>query len=99
LIVALEEITPKLPPDVRVIPGHGVISNPGDVRVYVKMLKETLAVVERGVKQGKTVEQLKQERVLEPWKEWSGEFISTDAFIETLYNDLTGKPGTFIKHN
>jgi glyoxylase-like metal-dependent hydrolase (beta-lactamase superfamily II) len=99
LIVALEEITPKLPPDVRVIPGHGVISNLGDVRVYVKMLKETLAVVERGVKQGKTVEQLKQERVLEPWKEWSGEFISTDAFIETLYNDLTGKPGTFIKHN
>jgi glyoxylase-like metal-dependent hydrolase (beta-lactamase superfamily II) len=99
LIVALEEIIPKLPSDVKVIPGHGVISNLDDVRVYVKMLKETLAVVERGVKQGKTVEQLKQEKVLEPWKEWSGEFISSDAFIETLYNDLTGKPGTFIKHN
>ena len=99
LIVALEEITPKLPPDVRVIPGHGVISNLDDVRVYVKMLKETLAVVEQGVKQRKTLDQLKQERVLEPWKEWSGEFISSDAFVETLYNDLTGKPGTFIKHN
>ncbi len=99
LIVALEEITPKLPPDVKVIPGHGVISNLDDVRVYVKMLKETLAVVEQGVKQGKTLDQLKQEKVLEPWKEWSGEFISSDAFIETLYNDLTGKPGTFIKHN
>jgi len=37
--------------------------------------------------------------VLEPWKEWSGEFISSDAFVETLYNDLTGKPGKFIKHN
>lgn len=99
LIVALEEILPKLPPNVKVIPGHGVISNLDDVRVYVKMLKDTLAVVEREVKQGKTVEQLKQEKVLEPWKEWSGQFISADAFIETLYNDLTGKPGTFIKHN
>jgi len=37
--------------------------------------------------------------VLEPWKEWSGDFISADALIETLYNDLTGKAGTFIRHN
>ena len=99
LIVALEEITPKLPPDVKVIPGHGPISNLDDVRAYVKMLKETLAVVEQGIKQGKTLDQLKKEKVLEPWKDWSGQFISADAFIETLYNDLTGKPGTFIKHN
>jgi glyoxylase-like metal-dependent hydrolase (beta-lactamase superfamily II) len=99
LIAALEEITSKLPPDVKVIPGHGVISNLDDVRSCVKMLKETLAVVEQGVKQGKTLDQLKQEKVLEPWKQWSNDFISSDAFIETLYNDLTGKPGTFIKHN
>ena len=99
LIAALEEITPKLPPDVKVIPGHGVISNLDDVRIYVKMLKETLAVVELGVKQGKTLDQLKQEKVLERWKEWSNGFISSDAFIETLYNDLMGRTGTFLKHN
>jgi glyoxylase-like metal-dependent hydrolase (beta-lactamase superfamily II) len=99
LIAALEEIMPKLPTDVKVIPGHGPISNLDDVRAYVKMLKETLAVVERGIKQGKTLDQLKKEKVLEPWKAWSREFISADAFIETLYNDLTGKPGTYIKHN
>ena len=99
LIAALEEITPKLPPDVKVIPGHGVISNLDDVRIYVKMLKETLAVVELGLKQGKTLDQLKQEKVLERWKEWSNAFISSDAFIETLYNDLMGRTGTFLKHN
>jgi len=37
-------------------------------------------------------------KVLEPWKEWSGA-ISSDAFIETLYNDLMGKTGTFLKDN
>src|SRR6266850_391849 len=98
LIAGLEGIIPQLPPDVKVIPGHGVVSNLDDVRACVKMLKETLAVVEKGVKQGKSLDQLKQEKVLEPWKEWSG-IISSDAFIETLYSDLTGKPGTFIKHN
>jgi len=73
LITALEGIIPKLPPDVKVIPGHGVVSNLDDVRAYVRMLKETLAVVDQGVKQGKTLVQLKQEKVLEPWKEWSGD--------------------------
>ena len=100
MIAALEEVVPKLPADVKVIPGHGNVSNLDDVREYVKMLVETRAVVEKGVKQGKTLDQLKQEKVLEPWKKWNGDFITTDAFIETLYNDLTGKKDAkFIKHN
>jgi hypothetical protein len=43
---------------------------------------------------------LQQEKVLEPWKKWSGDFLSSDAFIETLYNDLEGKKdGKLLKHN
>jgi cyclase len=99
MTAAIEEIMPKLPPDVKVIPGHGDISNLEDVRVYVTMLKETWAAVEKGVQQGKTLDQLKQEKVLDPWKKWSGDFISTDAFLETIYNEQTGKPGKFMKHN
>jgi cyclase len=100
MIAAMQEVVPKLPPDVKVIPGHGEIANLDDVREYTKMLVDTRAVVEKGVQVGKTLDQLKQEKVLEPWKKWNGDFISTDAFIETLYNDLTGKKdGKFIKHN
>ncbi|PYY07641.1 MAG: MBL fold metallo-hydrolase [Acidobacteria bacterium] len=99
MIAALEEIIPKLPADVKVIPGHGAVSNLDDVRQYVSMLKQTRAAVEAGVKQGKTLDQLQQEKVLEKWSKWSGKFISADTFTETLYNDLTGKPGTFLKHN
>jgi len=29
----------------------------------------------------------------------SGDFVNTDAFIETLYNSLTGTKGEFLKHN
>jgi hypothetical protein len=88
-----------LPPDVKVIPGHGAISNLDDVREYVKMLKETAAVVQKALSEHKTLEQMKQEKILEPWKKWSGEFIDSDKFIETLYNSLTGKKGEFVKHN
>jgi glyoxylase-like metal-dependent hydrolase (beta-lactamase superfamily II) len=100
MIAGLESIIPKLPPDVKVIPGHGPVSNLDDVRAYLKMLKDTSAAVQAGIKRGKTMDQLKQEKVLEPWKKYSGDFISSDAFIETLYNDLTGKKtGEFMKHN
>jgi glyoxylase-like metal-dependent hydrolase (beta-lactamase superfamily II) len=100
MIAAMQEVIPKLPPDVKIIPGHGNVSNLDDVREYVKMLIETRAAVEKGVKQGKTLDQLKQEKVLDPWKKWNGDFVSTDVFTETLYNDLTGKKdGKLIKHN
>ena len=100
MIVAAEYVIAKLPADVKVIPGHGTISNLDDVREFVTMLQETRSVVEKAIKAGKTLDQMKQEKILETWENWSGEFISAEAFIETLYNDLTGrKGGEFIKHN
>jgi cyclase len=100
MIAALEEILSKLPPDVKVIPGHGPVSSLDDVRRYVAMLKETRGAVEAGVKQGKSLDQLKQENVLAQWQTWSGDFITAEQWLVTLYNELTGKKtGEFIKHN
>src|SRR6267378_2580175 len=99
MIAAMEKVSTQLPPDVKVIPGHGAISNLDDVRVFVKMLKETSAVVQKAIDQNKTVEQMKQEKLLAPWAKWSGEFLDADKFIETLYNSLTGSKGEFMKHN
>ena len=99
MIAALEHVAAQLPPDVNVIPGHGPLSNLDDVRRFITMLKETLAVVEKGIKQGKTLDQLKQENVLAPWQKWNGDFITTEQWLVTLYNDLSGKQGEFLKHN
>jgi hypothetical protein len=96
----MEQVSAQLPADVKVIPGHGPVSTLDDVRRYVTMLKETRAVVEKGIKAGKTLDQLKQENVLAPWQKWNGDFITTEQWLITLYNDLTGnKPSEFIKHN
>ncbi|MGB7848873.1 MAG: MBL fold metallo-hydrolase [Candidatus Acidiferrum sp.] len=99
MIAAMEKAPAQLPADVKVIPGHGAVSNLDDVREFVKMLKETSAAVQKALNEHKTLEQMKQEKILEPWKKWSGEFIDADKFIETLYNSLTGKKGEFVKHN
>jgi glyoxylase-like metal-dependent hydrolase (beta-lactamase superfamily II) len=99
MIAAMEKATAQLPADVKVIPGHGAISNLDDVRAYTKMLKETSAVVESALKARKTLDQMKQEKILAPWSKFSGDFVNADAFTETLYNSLTNTKGEFIKHN
>ena len=99
IIDAMEKTSAQLPADVKVIPGHGALSNLEDVRVYTKMLKETSAVVQKAINEKKTLDQMKQAKILEPWSKFSGEFVNSDAFIETLYNSLTGHKGEFMKQN
>ena len=99
MIAAMEKATAQLPADVKVIPGHGQLSNLDDVRAFTTMLKETSAAVQKALDAHKTLEQMKQDKILEPWKKWSGDFVNTDAFVETLYNSLTGTKGEFLKHN
>lgn len=99
MIAATEKVASELPADVKVIPGHGALSNMDDVKAFTKMLKETSAVVEKALDNHKTLEQMKQEKILAPWEKFSGGFINSDAFIETLYNSLTGHKGEFVKHN
>jgi hypothetical protein len=99
IIDAMEKTAAQLPADVKVIPGHGALSNMDDVRAYTKMLKETSAAVQKALNEKKTLDQMKKDKILAPWDKFSGEFVNTDAFIETLYNSLTGHKGEFVKHN
>jgi hypothetical protein len=64
------------------------------------MLRATREAVQNALKEGKTLDQMKQAKLLEPWKKYSGEFVNQDVFLETLYSSLTGqKTGKLIKHN
>ena len=101
MIKACEGAIERLPSDVKIIPGHGEVSNVAEVREYVKMLKDTSAVIEGAIKAGKTLDQMKREKLLAPWSTtYSNEFVDTDAFIDTLYNSLTHQRYTkYLKHN
>jgi cyclase len=100
MIDGVEKVIAQVPADVKIIPGHGPISSVTDVRAYVEMLKGTRDVVAKAIKDGKTLDQMKQAKLLDPWKKYAGDMINADAFLETIYNSLTGqKNGKFIKHN
>ena len=46
MIAACEKVVAVLPPDVKVIPGHGQLSNLDEVKDYIVMLKGTSAAVQ-----------------------------------------------------
>jgi glyoxylase-like metal-dependent hydrolase (beta-lactamase superfamily II) len=100
LVQALEAVLPKIPPDAKVIPGHGHLSTVDDVKRFLAMVKVTTAVVEEAIADGKTLDQMKKERLLARWEQWAGPFVSVDLYTESLYNDLSGrKVGAFVPHN
>ena len=89
MIAACEKALALFPADSKVIPGHGALSTMDDLRAYTQMLKDTTAAVQKALDAHKTLEQMKQEKILEPWQKYSGTFVNTDAFIQTIYNSLT----------
>src|SRR5579871_2869625 len=100
MIDGVEKVIAHVPPDVKIIPGHGPVSTIDDVKAYLAMLKGTRDAVAKEIKAGKTLDQMKQAKLLDPWKRYSGDFVNEDTFIETLYNSLTGqKNQKFVKHN
>ena len=89
MIAACEKALALFPTDSKVIPGHGALATMDDLREYTQMLKDTTAAVQKALDDHKTLAQMKQEKILEPWQKYSGNFVNTDAFIQTIYNSLT----------
>jgi len=88
LIANLTKLLPQLPAGAKLIPGHGPVATAKELRAFVAMLEQTTAFVEAGIKAGKTVDQLKQDKSLTKYDSWSKGFFKTDEFIAMLYNDL-----------
>jgi glyoxylase-like metal-dependent hydrolase (beta-lactamase superfamily II) len=94
LIKNLEKLVAELSPDYKIIPGHGKLATVEDLRATVTMLKETSAIVRAGIAGGKSLDQLKQDRVLAAYDSWSHGYLSADAFVGMLYKAVSAKPRT-----
>jgi glyoxylase-like metal-dependent hydrolase (beta-lactamase superfamily II) len=90
MAAAVELVLAQIKPDTRVIPGHGPIASVDDLRGYAAMLKDSLAIVEAGIKAGRTLEQMQKDKVLGKYDSFGGGFVKTDTFVQQIYNDLKG---------
>jgi cyclase len=85
------DIISRLPANVKIIPGHGPLSDVEGLKAYHRMLVETTDIVRKRIAAGKTLEQIKAEGLPEEWKAWGSGFIKTDVWITLIYNSLSAK--------
>ena len=85
------DIISKLPAGVKIIPGHGPLSDVEGLKAFHRMLTETTDIVRKRMAAGKTLEQIKAEGMPEEWKSWGTGFINTSRWIELIYNSLSAK--------
>jgi cyclase len=91
LIAAIEHVLKTLPAGARIIPGHGPISGPDELRTYLTMLRETAAEVEQGIRAGRSLDEMKAAKPFAKYEEWAWGFINAERYLEILYTDLSKK--------
>ncbi len=87
VIDAVEQVLRTIPEDARIIPGHGPLSTKKDLENYRSMLRETWDFVKKQKSQGKTLEAVQQMGLPEKWSSWNWRFISTERWIEILWEE------------
>jgi len=85
------DVITKLPADVKIIPGHGPLSNLDDLKRFHRMLVETSAIVRKKMAEGKKVEQIKTEGFPAEWKSWGAGFVNSDRWIDTIYRSFSAR--------
>ncbi len=89
LIANIAKVLAEIPADTKIIPGHGRLSAPADLKAYHRMLTETTRIVADKTKAGKSLEAIQAEGLPEEWKEWGSGFIDTKSWIATIHASLS----------
>ena len=88
----VEAVLAQIRDDTKVIAGHGPLGDKTTLRAFAEMIRSSMAAVDAAMKSGKTIDQIKQEKVLAPWEKWASNFITVDRWADTLYRELGGTP-------
>jgi len=89
VVAACDQVLKLASEKTRIIPGHGPLSNPAELRAYRDMVATVSARVKALVAQGKTLDDIKAAKVSADYDEkWGKGFIRPERFAEMLARPL-----------
>jgi len=95
MLADVDHVVATIPDDAKVIPGHGALSDKKGLRAFAAMLRGTTAAVEAAMAAGKSVDQMKSDKILAAWDAtWGAGWIKSDEWIDTVYSELTSSSPT-----
>lgn len=84
----LDAILDVLPADAKIIPGHGPLGGPAELKAFRQMLADSADVVGRQIKEGKTLDQIKAAGLPDRFAPWTKGFLATDRWLELVFRSL-----------
>jgi glyoxylase-like metal-dependent hydrolase (beta-lactamase superfamily II) len=81
-----EKIYKMVGDDTIVVPGHGPVGKKGDVREFADMLQASLAIFQKAMKEGKTMDKMQAEKPFAAYEDkWGKGMIKSDMWIAMNY--------------
>ncbi len=78
----------SVPDDVKIIPGHGPLSNKKELVIYHKMLHDSIQYVKQNVNKGMALEEILKKGLPDDLKPWASGFIKADSWITFIHQSI-----------
>lgn len=88
LALHIGRLVEELPADVRIIPGHGPLSNRDDLKEYHRMLTFSIEHVGKHLRAGRNIGEIQAIGMPSEWRKWGAGFITTERWLETVATSL-----------
>jgi len=86
----IKRIIDSVPDDVRIIPGHGPLSNKDELISYYKMLQDSIQFVQQNINQDMTLEELIEVGLPNELKPWETGFIKAEKWLTFIHQSIEG---------
>jgi len=85
----VESILDRLPRDVKIIPGHGPLSDIKDLKAFHEMLVGTTKIINQRMAAGKNLRQIQAQGLPKKWAMWGNGLLKTSQWIEIVYKSFS----------
>jgi glyoxylase-like metal-dependent hydrolase (beta-lactamase superfamily II) len=75
----------------KVIPGHGPLASPADLKASVEMLQTSVKLVQARIDEGMDESEAVKAGLPDEYASWSWGFVDTNKWLQTVYRSLTAE--------
>lgn len=94
MIAAVDQALTLCTDTTKIIPGHGPLATPSDLRVYRALLVDVKTIVSALIAEGKTLDEIVAAKPLAKYDAtWGNGFLNPERFLRCIHGCLTQKRG------
>lgn len=84
----VKRVIDQISDDYKIVPGHGPLSKKVELEKYQRMILASIETVRKGIKAGRTLEQIQKTGLAAEWESFSHGYLTTDRWLALVYDNL-----------